>query len=272
MCALSKGLAEILERAPLYSWRSLQLPDSTRDFFPDQMTLFCSKCGGERPFKEQHGSGSGTVYPQLKSDVYWFSIYCGFCYEKHYFFVEVDLDRSRIRKVGQSPPWNIEISRDLVGQLGEDAELFKRGRICLGQGYGLAACAYFRRVLESRVDKILELLQAHWELDGSTQKATEIRRIRRGKVADKKLERASALVPATLLIDGENPLKLLYELLSVGVHALPDDDCTSLAERLSEALSFVLLELSRAMSARERFAKNIKTLREVHTSKRESEG
>jgi hypothetical protein len=50
-------------------------------------------------------------------------------------------------------------------------------------------------------------------------------------------------IPAVLLIDGHNPLTLLHDLLSEGIHELDDDECL---ERAQEA-EVILCEIADRM-------------------------
>jgi hypothetical protein len=258
-------LAEFLVRAPLYSWRKVQLPELVKDLDPGQMELTCRTCGGMRPFREHHSSGGSGMnqYPRpLEKSLYNLSVSCGFCCkDKYVYMIEVHPEENRARKVGQSPPWSIEIDKTVEDALGQSTELFKRGLICLSQGFGLGACVYFRRVLEEQVDSILSLLEQLLEKDPSTQvEAQRVSELRQGKAADKKLEKAYPLVPSSLIVDGINPLKLLYGQLSQGVHALDEGECSLLAEQIHQTLIYVVTELTRAVTARDRFIQQMKGL------------
>lgn len=263
-------LAEFVAETPLYTWREVDLPKFARDLDPGQVILPCDVCGGDRPFRDDRPRGSGMSAPgaiqrppqPLESGPYLIHLRCGFCSSRTYFvWVEADPAQCRIRKVGQLPPWSVEVKPESAAQLGDDLGLFKRGVICLSQGYGLAACTYFRRVLEHRIDKILELLAQYLALDPATEEtAKEVEVTRQGKVGDKKLKQAYPYFPEALQVAGHNPVKLLYEQLSEGVHTLDEDDYCLLAERISGTLLYVLTELARATRARETFIDDIRDL------------
>jgi hypothetical protein len=261
-------LSEFLVATPLYSWRKVQLPELAKDLDPGQMELACGTCGGKRPFRERPSpSGSGVGMPversrSIQRGVYYFNVFCGFCCkEKYTYMVEIDPEEQRARKVGQSPPWSIEIEKTVEDALGPSKDFFKRGLVCLSQGFGLGACIYFRRVLEEQVDSILSLLEQLLAMDPATQdEAERLAELRRGKAADKKLEKAYPLVPPSLVIDGINPLKLLYGQLSQGVHALAEDECCLLAEQMHQTLVYVVSELTRAVTVRDRFIRQVKNL------------
>jgi hypothetical protein len=256
-------LAEFIATAPLYSWRQVELPKYVTQLDPGQVILRCAACGGDRPFRDHRSSGGGLgTPPLLGTGPYYLPLTCGFCSkEVHMFLVETDPERQRIRKVGQLPPWSLEVSPDVAAHLGSDLDLYRKGLACLSQGYGLGACAYFRRVLENRVDSILDLLLVYLTLDDSgAEAAAQIRTIRQGKVADKKLQEVHPYFPEALRVAGHNPVKLLYEQLSEAMHVGEEDESCALAQRLSGTLAYVLTELQRATTARERFIASVKEI------------
>jgi len=89
-----------------------------------------------------------------------YSFQCAGCQQAKYdFWVEIDFHRQAIRKLGQNPPYTIEVEKNIEDFLGEeDSELFKRGRVCESQGYGLGAYVYYRRVLEDCISGLIEKL------------------------------------------------------------------------------------------------------------------
>ena len=66
--------------------------------------------------------------------------------------------------------------------------------------------------------------------------------------------RDNASIPAVLLIDGHNPLTLLHDLLSEGIHELSDSDCL---ER-SQHAEIVLFEIADRMQTALTERKNVK--------------
>ena len=56
---------------------------------------------------------------------------------------------------------------------------------------------------------------------------------------------AKVAIPESLLINGHNPILLLHNALSEGVHAMTDEQCLELAS----SIRIVLAELSERISA-----------------------
>ena len=254
-----------LEETPLYTRVHVELPPTLHLMEPQVLELSCSACRASRPHRDLSARGSGTGMggpPPLRSKVYSFSFACTGCQRSsHLFFVEVNVDQNWVRKVGQVPPWSISVSPELEEELGGDAEVYKRALVCLSQGFGLGACAYLRRFLENQVNPLLDLLiQVILEEGGTEEDVAQVRKVREGKAFDAKLEIAYQVAPASLQVSGSNPLKIVHDILSVGVHRLSEEECVQAASEASTALTYVVRELSRRREARREFVRGVKGL------------
>jgi hypothetical protein len=260
---------EFLETAPLLKKQSLKLPGYFSSLEPEVLELECTICGKSRPHRDERprGSGAGQPTPGLSSGTYSFRYSCSECRKGSYLFVvEIDVKEGWIRKFGQLPPWNIRLGRQLRTHLGGAAEHFEKALICLSQSYGLAACAYLRRALEDSIDQLLRLEHEVLELEGSDGEASaRFRQALASKDFQAKTEAAYRLAPRSIIVDGENPLKLIHDQLSKGVHRLSEDECTDVAQTVAVALEFTVTELNRRRSARSAFAETLRKVRERGT-------
>jgi len=59
-----------------------------------------------------------------------------------------------------------------------------------------------------------------------------------------------AAIPAVLLINGHNPLTLLHDLLSDGIHELNDDECLARAREVEVILCEIANRLQIALTER----------------------
>jgi len=243
-------------RKPLYVRVPATIPTNPSFLDVDRLLAFCPQCKIERPFGDRlsRGSGTGLGEPRTASGSYFYKFYCAGCNFAIEYWLEFSVEESWLRKVGQVPPWSTRIEPELERLLGNDADYYRKGLICLSQGYGLGACAYFRRVVENHVNQILELLiQVAAEDATQSDQVSELKELLESKVADKKLAAASKHVPVSLVVGGVNPVRLIYERLSQGIHGLTDDECANVASELSTALQYVLLETSRHLANRRAF-------------------
>jgi len=272
--ALVKRVKQVLEEQPLFA--RLQLPGIVFRAMiqPPMVELVCPNCGTTRPFRETSGqrgpgigSGSAGGATSLTSKVYTYEFACTGCQQATAsFFVEVYVDTldplgnsNWLRKVGQVPPWSIAIPADLRKELGDDAAFYERALVCLSQSYGLAACAYLRRVLENHINPLLQLIHDVRKGDGAPESELKaLTEALRSKVFDQKLQVAYKFAPPSIVVDGMNPLKLIHDQLSIGIHTLGENECTEIALKLRTALAFVLRELRRQRDSREVFVRDLK--------------
>jgi len=133
--------------------------------------------------------------------------------------------------------------------IGGDRELFLKGRRCELQGLGVGAFTYYRRVIEDQRNRIFdEIIRVLEKIDPSNEIIAEVRAAKNEQQFGKSIDTIKRALPSSLLVNGQNPLRLLHSAFSEGVHALSDEQCLELAtaartvlfefsERLAQALS-----------------------------------
>lgn len=253
-------IGHILDMFPL----GTQLENIAKYSLPSIVRLRCPVCKTTNPFR------SITSYDKLlvgkPNAVYTRTFRCSGCEEQTAnFFLEFDRDRRWVRKVGQLPEWDISLDRDLEEALGADAELFKRAKVCVGQSYGVGACTYLRRVLENQITPLLQLVRQNRADDGALEEElTRIDEILGGRVADERIRLAREVLPDSILVEGDNPLELIYDQLSVGLHRKDEQECTEIAKDLLGPLRHVVVSLSKEREQRRQrrgFGEQIRALR-----------
>jgi len=63
----------------------------------------------------------------------------------------------------------------------------------------------------------------------------------------KALEDVKELIPASLLVDGQNPMKLLHKALSIGLHAKDDETCLKIAHSVRMVLQDLSIRVKEAL-------------------------
>jgi hypothetical protein len=185
-----------------------------------------------------------------------FTFKCSFCESKLRSWVEVGTDsenpnRAWYQKVGQAPSASVHMPTELSKALAEDAKTYRKGLTCLGHGYGIAACAYFRRVFENQLNALLDALAEINELDnGSKDDRAKIEDARSFEPGEAKIKRVDSLLPQTVRIPGDNTLLALYKGLSHGIHAAPEDEALRIAQTASKSLKHITINLSREQEKR----------------------
>ena len=167
----------------------------------------------------------------------------------------------QVQKIGQYPPLSITIPKPLENNLGEHhAAPYKKALINRNEGYGLGAVSYMRRVVEDKTEELIEvvaeLAEAH-NIDAKT--VGEIRAAKLEKTTyDQKLRIAATVLPESLLIDGVNPLDVLYGLVSGGLHDLTEEQCIAIADEIRGVFEYTFTRLKAETQDRRDFASKIK--------------
>lgn len=267
-----QGIKEFLENAPLYAWKSFAQPEKMRmSLRITEIDEFCETCNQMRPFQDLRSSGGISGHPMgknqfLQSGTSYFTFTCVSCKnENHTFLVEQEVTEEtvKVQKYGQRPRKKLERDSKLQKFFKEDAEYYEKALISLSNGYGIAAFAYFRRIVELNIAKLLDLLAS----DLDTSQANDpikiaIDELRKESPMSDKIKVANNALPEYLKPDGLNPLGTIYSLLSEGVHSLTDEECLVKAESLQACLSFLIAELASRKRHKESFKKMVGGLKD----------
>ncbi|MGY0573549.1 hypothetical protein ACTGJ9_022760 [Bradyrhizobium sp. RDM12] len=132
-----------------------------------------------------------------------------------------------------------------------------KGRRCENQGLGIGAFAYYRRVVESQKNEILDEMIAVSRKQGASTETIAALGEAKGEIQFSKAVSSVKLgLPDSILINSHNPLTLLHSALSAGVHEHTDERCLELAQ----AVRLVLVELA------ERLTQALKDEAELNTA------
>jgi hypothetical protein len=177
-----------------------------------------------------------------------------------YFLIEFSPDLSWMQKVGQLPPWDISVNKEMRDLLDERLDIYQRGLICESQGYGIGAFAYYRRIVEDFIDELLnDMYELIDEKDKDDYKVAWDQ-VKGSHNATDKIKAVQDLLPSSLTPGGTNPLKLLYKTLSEGIHSDSDDVCLEEAETIRHILTFLINEVKKHQHDSKEFTTNIKKL------------
>lgn len=64
----------------------------------------------------------------------------------------IDEDIVSFEKVGEMPRQKLERDKQLEKFFSDDADNYHKAVVCLANGYGVAAFAYMRRIIENNID------------------------------------------------------------------------------------------------------------------------
>lgn len=170
-----------------------------------------------------------------------------------------------VMKVGQYPPPVVSLPTALSKNLGPDAAaLYRKGLQCRNYGFGLAAVGYFRRVVEDKTNELIEvaakLAESHNVDVGTIAKMRAATNLTQYTPYEDKLRIAATVFPDSLKVDGMNPLKLLFGLVSKGLHSLSEAECIEIADETTDVFDFIFTNLRAQVDDRKAFATKVKKL------------
>lgn len=208
------------------------------------------------------GSGGGPYNkPKFKSGVYTYPFKCASCYESEIeIFVEYIVTEKHITlmKYGELPRKKLERSPVLETFFSDDSENLEKATVCLSSGYGVAAFAYYRRIIENNIIKLLDLIKDDVKETENDQGNLEaIEELKDNTPMSEKIKIANKALPRYLIPDGLNPLGSLYKILSEGVHSLPDEKCLEKSQIIKECLIYLVGELATRDKLRKQFTKAV---------------
>jgi hypothetical protein len=258
----SKELKLFLENAPLYNIVSFEKAhENQHSFNTKEIDSYCEICESERPFHDMRskgGIGAGSLYSEIpKEQLIFHTFTCVSCLKsKRTYVVNQIFDDKNVsfEKIGEMPRQKLERDKQLERFFTDDADNYHKAIVCLANGYGIAAFAYMRRIIENNIQKLLNLISEEIESTGiDNNLLTAISELRKESPMSDKIKIANNALPPHLKPDGLNPLGKLYQQLSEGVHSLPDDECLQKAQNLKACIKYLISELASRKQHRDSF-------------------
>lgn len=260
---LREKLREILEGWPLYrDFAYLGADDVVR--LPTRISLHCPLCKREQWWEreEDPSSNDRRTFSRARYDCR----NCGQRNARFYFFWGRNNESNAylFLKVGQYPQLEERIPTALERQLkkGDDLEFYKRALRCRNFNFGIAALAYLRRVVENRMNDLLDLIaEAARQAGYSADELRRLAEVKASRVFDEKVTYAAAILPPNLRPGDTNPIDLLHDLASEGLHRLSDAECIDVFDQSRSVFEHLFIEL-RVREARDKaFSESLNQLR-----------
>ena len=254
-----------LESSRVYRRSVFQLPAVNRaDIQIDQIDGLCPICGPNRPFKnvgKPDRMRQAMMGLALASGCTNFEFKCLTCKKESLFisvFHSVENREITLEKFGEYPRKKIDRDPQLKKFLSEDAENYEKALVSLAQGHGIGAFAYFRRIVETNIYSLLNLLEDELRSTGSDERfLNELKALDVNVPMSTRIDYANKVLPENLKPNGLNPLGAIYGALSEGVHADSDDVCLEKSVSIEVCLKYLISELYTRKRSRESFASNI---------------
>jgi hypothetical protein len=149
-------------------------------------------------------------------------------------------------KFGEFPTYGPPTPTRLLRLFGTDRETFLKGRRCENQGLGIGAFTYYRRIVESHKNQILdEIIKVAAKVAPGMVEMLEDAKNENQFL--KSIDSVKHSIPQSLLINGHNPLMLLHSALSEGLHAQTDEQCLELAQAVRVVLADLAERIGQAL-------------------------
>ena len=136
-------------------------------------------------------------------------------------------------------------------------DFYKKGLRSLAHGFGVGALAYFRRVVEDATTEILTIVEEVAESEGDAATVERIQEAMAAKEMEEKLRLAAQALPASLRPGNVNPLRVLFQQYSKGLHDRTEHECSQIAERMRFTLEYLFKNWKAQLEESERFRKEV---------------
>lgn len=149
-----------------------------------------------------------------------------------------------LRKIGQFPPYSIIPNKVVDKYLTkEDSENYRKALLNLSVNYGIGAFAYFRRIIENEIKRIIKDI-SEMDFEGSELIKEGYIKFQNDHQMSNLIDIVNKHLPKSLTDLGDNPIRLLYEQLSGGIHSFPEEECLEKAKTIDIILSYVIKKVN----------------------------
>nr|WP_315177140.1 hypothetical protein [uncultured Flavobacterium sp.] len=166
-----------------------------------------------------------------------------------------------IQKIGFFPEIKVHPNKDITKYFDRESNiLYFKGINALSQNFGIGSFAYFRRIIEKELINIIKdiktLPDSHSaEIEKLLEKHNLNPKI--STIYDNIFEH----LPNSLKSLGDNPIKLLYNQTSEGLHSLSEEVCLEKAKNINLLLDFVIKKINEERSEINDLRKILKDLK-----------
>jgi hypothetical protein len=270
---LSKLLKQVFEAWPFYRRLEYQGADKLTSI-PALLKLFCPRCELETSWYTDiwiAGTGIRTSTRVLENNKNGFCTKeyrcknCGASTVRYYFWWGDELGTSVFFKVGQHPELEERVSEVLEKALtAEDLKSYKNALRLRNFNLGIASVAYMRRVVENRMNDMLQVL---YEAAVAHNAPKELLALHEAMMKEKrfsvKVDYAGDLLPETLRPKGmPNPMAILHDLVSDGLHAKSDEECVDIFDACRHTFEYVFGKLRIETEEAKKFVEQMTALAE----------
>ena len=149
-----------------------------------------------------------------------------------------------VRKIGQLPAFERNPEKEVLDYLNEeDKGNYSKALANLSIGYGIGAFAYFRRIIENEIKRLVNDISQLDIEDSDKVKAawTEYEQNHQMSIL---IDNINPYIPKSLKELGDNPIRLLHQQLSGGIHEYSEETCQEKARQIDILLRHVIKKVN----------------------------
>jgi len=149
-----------------------------------------------------------------------------------------------IRKIGQLPAFKRNPEKEVLDYLNEeDKENYTKALSNLSMSYGIGAFAYFRRIIENEIKRLVkDISQLDFEDSDKVKKAWS--EYEKNHQMSNLISSINPFIPKSLKEIGDNPIRLLHDQLSGGIHEFSEEICLEKARQIDILLRYVIKKVN----------------------------
>jgi len=172
-------------------------------------------------------------------------------------FLVLDCPTCKKEQIWETPLTNLR-----ANDSGDKRGFYKKALRLRNFGLGIASLAYMRRVIENRMNDMLDILHESAQEHGAPRELLEeLGTVKGSRRFVDKIEYGAKLLPENLRPQGlPNPIGILHELVSDGLHARSEDECTDIFDKCRFVFEYVFGKLRIEQEEAKTFVKNLSEL------------
>jgi hypothetical protein len=252
------SLAGFLSEYPLYSKFGINQPIEAADLDKLEFEFFCKNENAMHNFRLEAGMQNGNgrhVTDCVEGAIVDFTeIFSGICQSCKEYKIDIILSGGTqketpkyfIRKIGQFPAPETSLSKlpnEMAVFLNNGSrELYSKALKNLDMEYGTGAFAYFKRVIENEMGRIIGAVSNPWsDSQKKINEAISVYKLNGQK--SQSIEDISPHLPETLKEHGANILLLLHDVVLTNIHELTEEECMKKSKDIDALLRYLVKKL-----------------------------
>ena len=263
-------LSEFISEYPLYSKFGIDQPLQVEDLNNLEFNFLCKNEEKIQPFRLEatsyrvlarfNSNGAAEAIPHghlmEETNAGFTEMFSGVCQSCKNYKVTITVSSGTqkekpkyfIRKIGQYPPPGdpeIKLPKEIHYFLNDEArEFYSKALKNLESGYGTGAFAYFKRMIENEIERIIETIANHYS-PGSKKIAEAVAAYTQDQQRSKLVEEITAYLPESLKEHGANILLLLHDAASSDMHELTEEEYIKKSKDIDTMFRYLVKKLNK---------------------------